>query len=681
MARQKKLSEAEIANAVDREVAAWEADESTTLSSSRARAMEYYLGEPFGNEQEGRSSYVSRDVTDTVEWIKPELIKKFASGDDTMRFEPEGPSDVQAAQQATDYVSYLFFRKNPGFRILYEWINDGLLQKDGIVKCWWDTDKSVVREEYEGLTEMELQMLLADDRVELLEKEYRDVELPDGNVVQVCDVAVGVEGAQSGITVENIPPEEFIMSSRGKCIATTPFCAHRRLMPVSDIRAMGFEVDLEKDGLDFDSSINWEEEKRARHKIDDTNPEDQSSTYADDTTREVWVDEAYIRMDRNQDGISELLKVFKSGDKVFSIEEVDHPPFAAWSPIIISHKFNGMSIADLVMDLQRLQSQLFRNIIDNQYLTNNGRYAAVENMVNLGDLQNSKPGGVVRIRQPGAVTQLPTPQLGAHSFQMLEYVERLREKRTGVSERTQGIDPNSLGPNTAAHAVNQVMTAAQQRIELIARVFGETGLKDLFLLIYKEVLQNSTSKDVFRLNDRYVEVDPREWKERKDMTVVVGLGNGSRDNELQQMQMVLQTQLQLLSNPDTMALVSPENLYAAVEDMVKITNKAASGRYYTDPSDPQVEQKQKKSQQEAQQNEQLQKQMAQQALANESKSADAKMLSAQADAQRKKEQTQIEQAELVQKDEHHSDDIALDHLELELEAALEAEQERGVELG
>lgn len=671
-----KLDEEQIVNAIDQEIAQADSDDTHKLSEQRRKSMEYYYGRPFGNEPAEGSNIVTREVMDTIEWIKPELMKKFASGDDTVRFEPTGPNDVQQAEQDTDYINYLFNRKNNGFKILYEWITDGLLQKNGVVKCWWDRDESIEREEYADVTEAELQMLLSYENIELLEQ--KPVEGPTAQ--PLYNVAVAVVGAQNGLKIEPLPPEEFIISSRAKDIQSSPFCCHRRLTSVSDIRAMGYDVPEDAE-LDFDSSVNWEEEKRARHSYDDSNPEDHQVDPSSEAMRECWLEEAYIKIDANGDGIAEILKVCKSGKHVFDQEEVEHMPFAGWTPIIISHKFHGLSMADLVADLQRLHSQLLRNLLDNQYLTNNGRYTALENMVNLGDFQRGGPHNAIRIKTPGALQRLDIPQLGATAFQMLDYVDRLREKRTGVSERTQGLDPNALGPNTAAHAVNQVMTASQQRIELIARVFGETGLKDLFLLMHKEVRQNATHTDIVRLRDSYVEVDPTEWRERKNATAVVGLGNGSRENEIMQIQGFFQNQMQLMQNPKTAGIVNAQNVYNAMEDMVKLTSKASQGRYFTDPNSPEAKQAQQQETAAQEEAKNEQKQINQQKYQLDQQRVVNDRTKAETDRFYKQGQLQLERRAQDQDMEKHEDTIALDTAELQLEAALEAEQERGVELG
>lgn len=664
------MTDEELAALIDQEMAAGLSADSDKLSRDRAKAMEYYLGEPYGDELPDKSNIVTREVMDTIEWIKPELMKLFASGTETVRFEPEGPDDVPKAQQSTDYINYLFHRKNPGFKILYQWITDGLLQKNGIVKVWYDTEASKRRETYAGLSEMEAEALLLDDDVEPVEQEVNE----DGTI----NLTVIRTGACSGTRVMNIAPEEFTISRKALDIESSPFCAHTTRMTISDLNAQGYDTD----GISHDDTgLQWEEEARARHKHDDTDRETLEHESSDETMREVWVTEAYLRTDEDGDGIAELRKVVKAGKKILDNEEVDVMPFAGWTPIMISHKFHGLSIADLVMDLQRLQSQLFRNMLDNQYLTNNGRYVAIEGMVNLDDLLTSRPHGVVRTKMQGAVQRLDTPQLGNTAFQMLEYVDRLREKRTGVSERSQGLDPNQLSANTAATAVNQVMVAAQQRVELIARVFGETGLTDLFRLMHKVVIQNQTAKDIFRLRDQYVEVDPSDWHERRDTSVVVGLGNGSREQEMMQLNMIFQNQMALANNPKFNALVSPANIYSTLEDQVKVFNKAASGRHFTDPTSPEAQQAQMQQQQQAQQQQQMQMQMLQMENQNRQMEIQIKQMKVTLDDQNRKADLAIKQQGHDLDVQEHEDDVALRTAELQAEVVLEAEQKRGVALG
>ena len=292
-----KLEDEELAAMIDEETQSALGNESDKLSRQRSSAMEYYYGEPYGTETAERSQVVTREVLNTIEWIKPELIKIFASGSETVRFEPQNMNDVPEAQQATDYINYLFHRKNNGFKIIYEWLTDGLLQKNGVVKIWYDTDRTKTREEYEGLTEQEMQMLVANEDIEVVDSEK---EIVGG--MEMYDVTVIRSGACKGIKLEVVPPEEFIISRKATNIEDSPFCAHRTRMTVSALNSMGF--DTSELAGEEDSTSQYEDEIRARHKYDDTEREINESTSVDPTMREVWVTEAYIRMDWDGDGLA-----------------------------------------------------------------------------------------------------------------------------------------------------------------------------------------------------------------------------------------------------------------------------------------------------------------------------------------------------------------------------------------
>ena len=676
MARKTKAQkDQELIGAVDSEIASAQNANSSELKDNRAKAMEYYLGEPYGDEKEGQSNVRTREVLDTIEWIKPELMKIFSGGGDTVRFEPEMPSDVEWAEQSTDYINYILNRKNKGFKILYQWITDGLLQKNGVVKAWWDNSISVVREDYKGLSEPELQMLVAPEEVEIV-----DQEITMGAEGPEYSVGILRSGPEAGIRIENIPPEEFIISKGAKCIEEAPLVAHVTQKSISQLREMGYKVpDDISSGGDADSYYGIE--RQARYSDIESDRASEESASNDPANRLVWYTEAYIEADYNNDGVAERRKVCKVGSTLFANDEVDCVPFAGWTPIMISHRYDGMSMADLVMDLQRIQSQLLRNVLNNQYLTNNGRYAVIDGMANMDDLLSSRAHGVVRMKMAGAVTRLDTPQLGQSAFQMLDYMDRLREKRTGVSERSQGLDQGQLGANQAASAVNQVMTAAQQRIELIARVFGETGLTDLFQLLYTLVIQNDTKKSVFRLRDKYIEVNPSEWKDKADTSVVVGLGNGSRESEMMQLQQIFQAQQQLTTNPKYDSIVTSSNVFNTVEDMVKVFNKASAGRHFTDPSSPEAQQAQQQAQQAAQAQQQQMSQMQAMQMEMEKQRLQIDKLKAEATAQYQDRTAAVKEGELQETIENNDDKVAVQTAELHMEFELEKEQGRGVSLG
>ena len=500
---------------------------SDVISEQRAKSMDYYYGLPFGNEVDGRSQYVDSSVMDTIEWIKPSLMRVFASGEEMVKFNPIGPEDVHAAEQATDYVNYIFTRDNNGWEILYTWFTDALLQKNGIVKCWWDETEEWNREEYNNLEEMEFSVLLEDDDVEVLEHTAYE---ENGRAYH--DVVISRRSGKGRVRIENVTPDEFLIARESKSIEDSNFVCQRVLKTVSELREMGYDFDVDELGSG-DDMVEYSAERLSRYAYDNSaRYEGFGDSDPEEALRTFWLHESFVRTDYDGDGIAELRKVCSVGDKILANEPIDRIPFVSITPVKIPHKFFGLSIADLVLDIQLIKSTLMRNLMDNMYSQNFGRYAVLEGQANLDDLLTQRPGGVVRVKSPNAIMPLATPQLEQSSFEMLGYLDNLRESRSGVNKYSQGLNDNALTSHTTATAVNATMTAAQSRIELIARSFAETGVKELMKNIYELVLKNQDKERVVRLRNKWVPVRPDMWKEEYDCSVAVGIGNGNRDQPL-----------------------------------------------------------------------------------------------------------------------------------------------------
>ena len=487
-----------------------------TISQQREQAMEYYYGLPFGNEVEGRSQFVDSTVQDTIEWIKPSLMRVFASGDEMVKFNPHGPEDVKMADQATDYVNYVFTKDNPGWEILYSWFTDALLSKNGIVKVWWDEYDEEQREEYRGLEEMEMTALITQEGVEVIEHtEYIEYEKP------MHDVVIKRSQYNGKIKIENVPPSEFLISREAKSIPEARFVCHRVKKTLSELREMYPDKNLDHEDLGGgeEDELSFSSERLERYAFD------KSATYwegwgdpiaNEEGLRTYWLHESFLKTDFDGDGITELRKVCSVGSTILENDEIDNIPFVSITPVKIPHKFFGLSMADLVMDLQLMKSTLMRNLMDNMYNQNFGRYAVLEGQANLDDLLTQRPGGVVRVKSPNAVMPLTTPPLEPYSFQMLEYLDGVRESRAGVSRMSQGLNENALTSHTTATAVNAVMTAAQSRVELIARNFAETGVKDLMIRIYELLYKNQDKERMVMLRNEWVPVRPDVWNDKSD---------------------------------------------------------------------------------------------------------------------------------------------------------------------
>ena len=393
----------------------------TEYSQDRIDAMDYYLGEPFGNEQPNRSQVVSTEVSDTIEHIMPSLMRIFTQSDDYVSFTPHGPEDIASAQQASDYVNWIINTDNRGFEVMHNWFKDALILKAGVVKTNWEESTEVTTEEYAGLNDEELTILLADEGIEIIEQDVtvvgEDMMLPDGNIVpapMVYDIKLRRSKTDGRVNVENVPPEEFLIEARAKSIEDANFVAHRTNMSVSDLVAMGYDRD-EVEQYAGTSDLETSEERTSRFEDIETGSSHDS---LDPTMRDVLVTESYIKSDYDGDGIAELRRVLTVGNSyhVLENEECDIVPFSLLSPVLMPHRAIGRSIAELVMDVQLIKSTLMRQLLDNIYNTNNARVVAVEGQVNLDDLMTNRPAGIVRVRQAGAVQPLQVSDVSSSVF-------------------------------------------------------------------------------------------------------------------------------------------------------------------------------------------------------------------------------------------------------------------------
>jgi hypothetical protein len=538
-ARLKAILESEIDNAIGY-------IESET-TQSRAKALQFYLRQPFGNEVEGRSQVVTGEVAEAVDGALPQLVRVFTQSDDIVRFEPKGPGDEEGAKQATEYCNWVFYTQNPGFAVLHDWFKDALLQKTGIVKAYWDNKVDVTKESYENLTDEELILLMSDGNVEIMEQSTEEMATEEidgeGNPVmfRTHSVVLAKKVNRGGVKIENVPPEEFLISKRAINVEDSPFVAHRKLLPRSDLIAMGFDPDIVA-GLPAYDELSFTSERLARFSRGEQPNQD---TSMDQSMQEVEVYECYIRADMDDDGIAELRQVFYAGSEILENVEADYVPFHSLCPIPIPHKFYGESMADRTMDIQLIKSTVVRQMLDNLYLSNNARVGAVEGQVNLDDLLSVTPGGVVRMKNPTAVVPMAVPQVIGQAFPMLEYLDGQQSKRTGISDAQQGLDPNVL-QNVTAAAVAAASSAAGGKMELIARIFAETGVKSLFNGILHLVCKYQDKPTIIRLRGKYVPIDPRAWSNQYDLAINVGLGTGNKQEQMAMLQMVLAKQEAIL---------------------------------------------------------------------------------------------------------------------------------------
>jgi len=542
-------------------------------TQDRLRALDFYLGEPLGNEVEGRSAVVATELADTVEAIIPNLMRVFSTNDKYVRFAPRTGEDVEAAEQASDYVNYIIQNQNDGYKLLHTFFKDALLFRAGVIKFFHEEVEEVDEEEYFGLSEPEMVMLLNDPNIEVVEQNetvmasYTD---DDGTEVPLdvqYDMSVRVKRKSGQIKAINVPPEEFLVSRHAVSLDDCHFVAHRTSLTVSELVAMGYDRDIVEqyageNELDTDREVNNRfQDLEAATGVDPADP----------TLRSVIYHECIMNVDFDGDGIAERRRICAiGGDGAYILhnEPWDHMPFAVCSPILMPHRLIGRSIYDLTEDLQVIKTTLMRQYLDSVYSSTLPRMIAVEGQVNLDDLLDGSAGGVIRARQPGMVQQITGASVGGEIRPLMDYLDSVKETRTGMSRASQGLSPDALQSSTAS-AVAATVRGAQVKLESYARTMAETGVKDLFKGILHLVLKHDNKPKVFRLRNNFVPINPGEWKSQFDTIVQVGLGTTDDETKIAFLTQVAAKQEQILMQ------MGPQNPIVSMEQYVNTLRSIA----------------------------------------------------------------------------------------------------------
>lgn len=554
------------------------------LGAERQQAVNEYYRKPYGNEEEGWSQIVTSDVQDAVEWILPSLLKIFTSTDKAVSFDPTTAKDVDGAEQATDACNYVFYKQNNGFLTLYTAFKDALMVRNCAVMWRKETQETVSSYPFQGAT-AEMLAVMTQDGSEVVDANPSLMDDGMGNMIEVFDGRIKKVENKTVCKIETFPVDNLLVDREwtSPILQECPYVARIIEVTLSDLKQMGFDVlPSELAGSDArESQLIYQNGRVGNVEMDDdSSPEDESMT-------EGHLRIEFVRVDYDGDGIAELRCIYRLQDKILSNEEVSHVQIATASPILNPHRWDGYGMADAVSDLQRLHTELLRQSLNSLYLANNGRKKVLTDsnwtpMANIDDLLDSRPGGIIRQRDVNAVMDDVTPFVGAQTMPMLEYVAGMRENRTGVTRYNQGIDANSL--NQTATGVTAIMTASQQRIELIARVFAETLVKPIFQGILKLLTDGGMEKIAFRLNDKFVEYDPNTWRDWYDMTINVGLGTGNRQEQAAHLMQIAQNQA-MAAQAGLSNMVGPKQLYNTQAKLVELAGFKNIGEFWLDPEE------------------------------------------------------------------------------------------------
>jgi len=627
------------------------------VSPIRAKGTEYYRGDPFGNEEDGRSQVVAMEVRDTVSAMLPSLMKVFFSSENVVEYVPRGPEDVAGAQQATDYANYVFSADNNGFMTTYALFKDSLVRKCGIAKYWWEDNEEVKIEEYSGLDDQTVQILMQEDAEVKIVVSYPDPSMPMEMMQPQVDPATGLpmqmpqpmlhdvqikRNTKDGrIRIMAVPPEELILDRRARSFDDAGIIAHRQMATVSDLIGMGYDQDEIEENIsstDLDSN----DEYLARQPLsttmgagDSMNPMQQRVLYV----------EAYMRIDFDGDGVPELRKICCMGSSYTMVRNLPASfiPFVDFpcDPEPHTSPLEAMSIFDITHDIQEIKSEIMRNTLDSLAQSIHPRTAVVEGQVNIDDVLNNETGAIIRMRAPGMVQPFSTPFVGQAAFPMLDYMDQMREDRTGMSKAAMGLDPDALQSTTKA-AVAATVSASNSRLELQARILAE-GMKKLFKGILYLMTTHQDKPRMVRLRNEWVQIDPRAWDASMDVSVNIGLGSGDLGERMQGLTMIAGKQEQImqqfgLSNP----VVTPAMYIRTIQKIVELSGfKDASSYFQALPADFQMPQSQPKP-------------------TPEEVLAQVQAQSIQADIQKKAAELELKREQMVRDDDYRRDQLAQD---------------------
>lgn len=579
-----------LVNAIDEAAStAYGSDTWGDLSNQRALAIDFYLGRNTSPAPDGRSQVVDRTVYETIQWIMPSLTRIFANGDDVVDLPPVGPQDEAGAEQESQYLNYIITQKNPWFELFTTAAKDALLSKAGYLYACRDKREQIEVEKYERQTAEGIALLRLDAEAEVLSLNgYADDQQPLGQDPQtgqplpakmLYDLELRRVKKNNAYRIKVLPPERCLISEKTFSVQLSecPYFEYYEYMTLSELRQEGFKVDDDIMG----DGVQESQEDIARDQFAQRTQD--WDTTSEPSLKRVRCRYVWVRHDADDDGIAELLYCIVVGKTVLFQEETNRIPVAVLCADPLPHRHIGLSIADSVLDIQQIKTVITRGGLDNLYLSNNPRTFANADKINLEDLKVSRPGGMIRGK--GAIfgqdiAPLETPFVFDKAMLGLQYMDSVRESRTGVNNSFQGLESNSLS-QVQPGTINQISSMASQRVEQIARTLS-SGIEMLASIVHELALKGGHQKDVVKLSGKWVEIDPATWRSRTDFRIKVGYASGNKDTMLAHLTGIAGLQAQAMQAH--LPIVTPQNLYETAVEITKASNFSSPDRFWTNPA-------------------------------------------------------------------------------------------------
>jgi hypothetical protein len=558
------------------------------LAPHRSDAIDVYHQKEYGDEEQGRSQYVDSTLRDTVNSILPSLLKIFTSSERVLEFMPRQPEDEPFALQATDYVRHCLNESN-FYNVLHDAMKDSLVVGSGFVKYFYEYAKEVEGYSYTGLDDDTLAVLMQDDQIEISSIDSRPIasgtDMPEEEMPMIHDIEVKRRSNKGKFRLECIPPEEILFNRRSKGFgdSSTDLIAHRRVVTVSDLVSLGYDkedfIDYAGDTYDLDQAEEFYARRPEIH--------GKESVAYQEASKKLLYTELYIKCDYDLDDYSEVRRVCIAGpnfDKILMNEPVNDFPFVHFTPYREPHDVQGAGLYTILRDIQKTKTQIMRGMLDSLSLSIFPRMSFIDGQVSVSDLMNVETGALIRMRSEGAVKPLTVPFVGAAAEGILNYFSEVTENRTGISKASLGLDPSSL-MSSSPIAVSGTLSAAQLKIEYIARNFAETALKPLYQGILKLIVQHQDRETMIRLRNEWIPMNPAAWDTGYDVMINVALGGGDENLRMQALQVIAAKQEEIIKTvgPDN-PLVNVQQYSNTLRKMTELSGFKNSEEFFKDPS-------------------------------------------------------------------------------------------------
>ena len=569
-----------------------------TFMQENEDLLDRYLANPYGDEQAERSKVISNDVMDVVEADMPALVRIFLGSGEILKFKPNkkrDPQDVKEAEDKTRYINWQIRDQDWSFPVISGWLKDTEIQKMGVVKYFFEETTEIEEHKKEGLSTIEMTLFeqsLEGEDVKSIEVTERTEEDELGRF----DITLKVEKTRKEVKAINVPTERFLITRNAKDKNDASVVGDIEEVTRGELLSRGFprklvsQIPLSGNRAETQGGTSGNVTS-TQSRLEDIRDEDEGGadnalTFSDWALELVELQDLYILVDFDQDGIAERRRILRSGDIILENEVFNHVPYAMMSSVLMPHKAIGRSRAEITTPTARIKTAILRGIQDNIYAVNNPRIGANQN-VNMDDLLVQRPNGVVRTKgetNPGqSLFPIEIPYIGDKALQVLQYWDQARAQSTGTLLASQGLDADDLGKETATR-FEGVKDASEAKIELVARTMAETGFRDLFQGVAWLDANFQDSETEIEVLGEELTINPSDWKFKHSLVSNVGLGIGDNEKLLQTMTGFLQIhqQLQAAGSP----LTDQQKQYNILNRVVKGAGLADTAEFFNNPERP-----------------------------------------------------------------------------------------------